>query len=101
MKPGDDFFQYANGKALEKLVIPSDRTSYGSFALLRELSDNRMKELVLGLANRTDLTPGSGFSPDGWDLSDRFAHNGRRQPVDGSLGICALYVGSGSADATR
>ena len=59
VKPGDDFFQYANGKALEKLVIPSDRTSYGSFALLRELSDNRMKELVLGLANRTDLAPGS------------------------------------------
>ena len=50
---------YANGAAVDKLVIPSDRTSYGSFALLRELSDNRMKELVLGLAARTDLTPGS------------------------------------------
>ena len=59
VKPGDDFFRYANGAAVDKLVIPSDRTSYGSFALLRELSDNRMKELVLGLAARTDLTPGS------------------------------------------
>ena len=59
VKPGDDFFEYANGKALEKLVIPSDRTSYGSFALLRELSDNRMKELVTGLAARRDLAAGS------------------------------------------
>ena len=59
VNPGDDFFRYANGAAFDKLVIPSDRTSYGSFALLRELSDNRMKELVTGLAARTDLTPGS------------------------------------------
>ncbi|QYC09956.1 M13 family metallopeptidase [Brevundimonas nasdae] len=59
VNPGDDFFRYANGAAIDKLVIPSDRTSYGSFALLRELSDNRMKELVTGLAARTDLTAGT------------------------------------------
>jgi putative endopeptidase len=59
VNPGDNFMEYANGTALKSLVIPSDRTSYGSFALLRELSDNRMKELVLGLAARTDLTPGT------------------------------------------
>ena len=59
VNPGDNFMDYANGTALKSLVIPADRTSYGSFALLRELSDNRMKELVTGLAARTDLTPGS------------------------------------------
>jgi putative endopeptidase len=59
VNPGDNFMEYANGTALKSLVIPSDRTSYGSFALLRELSDNRMKELVLGLAARTDLTAGT------------------------------------------
>ena len=57
--PGDNFFRYANGAALDKIQIPSDRTSYGSFALLRELSDNRLKEMVDGIAARTDLTPGS------------------------------------------
>ena len=40
VKPGDDFFQFANGKALEKRVIPSERTSYGYFGLLRALSDS-------------------------------------------------------------
>ncbi len=59
IKPGDDFFRYANGAAVDRIEIPSDRTSYGSFALLRELSDNRMKELVTGLAGRSDLAPGS------------------------------------------
>ncbi|MGH7025736.1 M13 family metallopeptidase [Brevundimonas sp.] len=57
--PGDSFFRYANGTAFDKLQIPSDRTSYGSFPLLRELSDNRMKALIQGLVARTDLTPGS------------------------------------------
>ncbi|MEF9944371.1 MAG: hypothetical protein RR758_09350, partial [Burkholderiaceae bacterium] len=57
--PGDSFFRYANGAALDKLEIPSDRTSYGSFPLLRELSDNRMKALIQDLVARKDLAPGS------------------------------------------
>ena len=56
---GDDFMRYANGAALDRLEIPSDRTSYGSFALLRELSDNRMKAMIDGLVARTDLTAGT------------------------------------------
>jgi len=59
VKPGDNFFRHANGAAIDQLTIPSDKTSYGSFALLRELSDNRMKALIEGLVARTDLTPGS------------------------------------------
>ncbi|MBD3833384.1 M13 family metallopeptidase [Brevundimonas bullata] len=59
VSPGDSFFRYANGAALDKLEIPSDRTSYGSFPLLRELSDNRMKALIQDLVARKDLTPGS------------------------------------------
>src|SRR5690606_28188014 len=35
--PGDSFFRHANGAAFDAMQIPSDRTSYGSFALLREL----------------------------------------------------------------
>ncbi len=57
--PGDNFMRYANGAALDRMVIPSDRTSYGSFALLRELSDNRLKLMIEGLAARTDLQAGS------------------------------------------
>lgn len=59
VNPGDNFMRFANGTALDAMQIPSDRTSYGSFALLRELSDNRVKAMIDGLAARTDLTPGS------------------------------------------
>ncbi|WP_426027118.1 M13 family metallopeptidase [Brevundimonas sp. TWP2-3-4b2] len=59
VNPGDSFMRYANGTALDSMQIPSDRTSYGSFALLRELSDNRVKAMIEGLTARTDLTAGS------------------------------------------
>ena len=59
VSPGDSFFRYANGTAFDNLQIPSDRTSYGSFNLLRELSDNRVKVMIDALAARTDLTAGS------------------------------------------
>jgi len=59
VNPGDSFFRYANGSALDRLQIPSDRTSYGSFNLLRELSDNRVKVMIDALVARTDLAPGT------------------------------------------
>ena len=59
VRPGDSFMRYANGAALDRMQIPSDRTSYGSFALLRELSDNRVKAMIEGLTARTDLVAGS------------------------------------------
>ena len=59
VNPGDSFMRYANGTALDAMQIPSDRTSYGSFALLRELSDNRVKAMIQGLTERSDLTAGS------------------------------------------
>ncbi|WP_140986003.1 M13 family metallopeptidase [Asticcacaulis tiandongensis] len=53
--PGDDFFRYANGKAVDRIVIPDDRTSYGSFLALRNLSENRLQAIVSELAGRSDL----------------------------------------------
>jgi len=46
VQPGDDFFQYANGSYLKTLQIPADRTRYGSFDALNELSQNRMRAVV-------------------------------------------------------
>ena len=44
--PGQDFFKYANGGYLKSLDIPADRSSYGSFDALRELSTNRMRAVL-------------------------------------------------------
>lgn len=43
IKPGDDFFEYANGAWIKKNPIPADKTSWGSFILLR---DNNNKNLI-------------------------------------------------------
>jgi putative endopeptidase len=46
VKPGDDFFQYANGTWYKNAVIPPDRTGTGSFPNLTILSEQRMTEIV-------------------------------------------------------
>ena len=56
VKPGDSFFNYVNGTAVANMVIPADKTSYGSFIALRDLSEARSKAIVEALAARKDLT---------------------------------------------
>jgi putative endopeptidase len=46
VKPGDDFFKYVNGKWAASTQIPADRTSYGSGAILGELSEQRIHALL-------------------------------------------------------
>ncbi|MDP1738578.1 MAG: M13-type metalloendopeptidase [Caulobacter sp.] len=46
VKPGDDFVSFSSGTYLSQLQIPADRTSWGSFNVLRELSDARIKAVI-------------------------------------------------------
>ena len=46
VKPGDDFFAYANGTWLEKTEIPADRSSYGAGSMLGEQTDRRVADLI-------------------------------------------------------
>ena len=55
VKPGDDFFDYANGTWYKNAVIPPDRTATGSFPNLTILSEQRMTAIVKGL--ETKLQP--------------------------------------------
>src|SRR5437879_3880092 len=50
VKPGDDFFRYCNGGWLSRTEIPADRGSVGAFLVLRDKSDQRVKDLVEGAA---------------------------------------------------
>jgi putative endopeptidase len=45
-KPGEDFFRYVSGNWAENTPIPADRSSYGAFAILRDLSEARLRALV-------------------------------------------------------
>jgi len=46
VSPGEDFFAYVSGTWAENTEIPSDRSSYGSFLALRDLSEARVRQLV-------------------------------------------------------
>ncbi|HEY4939862.1 MAG TPA: M13-type metalloendopeptidase [Rhizomicrobium sp.] len=68
VKPGDDFFEYANGTWFKNTEIPADRTSTGSFQDLRILSENRMKALIADLAARDPAT----LSPEEKQIRDLY-----------------------------
>ena len=46
VKPGDDFFAYASGTWYENFEIPPDRSSFGVFNQLDELSKNRVRDII-------------------------------------------------------
>ncbi len=50
IRPGDDFFQFANGDWLKRTVIPSDKTSYGAFDMLADLSEARVHGILDAIA---------------------------------------------------
>ncbi len=46
VKPGNDFFGYADGTAVTRMVIPGDHTSWGAFNILADLSRVRVQEIL-------------------------------------------------------
>src|SRR5436853_5935832 len=59
VKPGDDFFRYVNGKWVASAQIPADKTSFGSFVMLRDLSEARVHAILERWAAEKDLKSGS------------------------------------------
>ncbi len=68
VKPGDDFFLYADGTWLKQATIPPDRTSTGSFDDLEILSENRMKDIVQAL----EAKPYDQLDAEGKKLRDLY-----------------------------
>ena len=60
VRPGDDFFAYANGTWYTSFVIPSDHSSYGPFNVLEELSTERVRGIIeaAAAAHPASGTPG-------------------------------------------
>ncbi|MEG3157024.1 M13 family metallopeptidase [Lysobacter zhanggongensis] len=56
--PGADFFDYVSGTWASTTEIPSDRSSYGSFLVLRDLSEARVRKLLEGYALGDPATGG-------------------------------------------
>jgi predicted metalloendopeptidase len=58
VKPGDDFFLYANGTWLKNSEIPADRSSIGGFYITQVELEKRMDALMADI-NKSDAAAGS------------------------------------------
>ncbi|MBD0294990.1 MAG: M13 family peptidase, partial [Flavisolibacter sp.] len=54
VKPGDNFYLYANGGWLKRNPVPASKTRWGSFDVLREESSKRMQELLQDAVKNTN-----------------------------------------------
>ena len=59
VKPGDDFVAYASGKWAASTEIPADKVAYGSFNILGDLSEARVRAIVEKWAADGKLKAGS------------------------------------------
>jgi predicted metalloendopeptidase len=58
VKPGDDFFNYANGSWFKNTEIPADRSSIGAFFVTQQELEKRMDGLMADVA-KSDAAAGS------------------------------------------
>ena len=57
VRPGDDFFSYANGGYIKATEIPADRSWYGTVNLLRDLSEARVHVILDAAAAKAPVQP--------------------------------------------
>jgi len=50
VSPRGDFFRYVNGSWLQNFEIPTDRSGYGSFTVLREQSEEHVRAIIEDLS---------------------------------------------------
>jgi len=56
-KPGNDWGKFVNGTYIDKLEIPADRSNYGMFTKLRDLSQERTRGIIEGSAEAALKAP--------------------------------------------
>ena len=68
VRPQADFYRYVNGGCLEKIEIPGDRSSWGSYDMLEEMVNLRMQKIIHSLAKQPQRN-----SSGGQKISDLYA----------------------------
>ena len=85
IKPGDDFFKYANGTWLKRTTIPEDLVRFGNFDALNILSENRVHEILEEARQHpTDATAKIGAFYAAFMDEDRAEQLGAK-PLDSEL----------------
>jgi putative endopeptidase len=84
VRPQDDFFRYVNGRWVDTTPIPADLSSYGTFAMLRERSQEAVRGIIEA-EGRAQAAPGSNSQKVG-DLYKSFMDEAKIE----ALGIAPL-----------
>ncbi len=73
IRPQDDLFGHVNGRWLETVEIPSDRSSWGPFVQLADAAEAQVKEIIESLAVLTDSSADQADSEDARKIGDLYA----------------------------
>jgi len=84
VRPQDDFFRYVNGRWADDTPIPADQSGYGTFAILRDRSQEAVRAIIEAEA-RAQAAPGS-ISQKVGDLYKSYMDEARLE----ALGITPL-----------
>jgi endothelin-converting enzyme/putative endopeptidase len=95
VKPGDNFYLYANGGWLKREVIPPDRGSIGVFDALDDLSNQRTR-ILIEEAGKTSAPVGSNAQK----IADLY-HSYMDQPGIESRGLMPIEPGLKAIAAIR
>ena len=64
VKPGDDFYRYANGGWLKSASIPAGQSSYGTSAMLVEKTGRQVRELIQAATGQVGIYYASFMDQD-------------------------------------
>jgi len=92
VRPQDDFFRYVNGRWADDTPIPADQSSYGTFAILRDRSQEAVRAIIESEA-RAKAATGTNSQKVG-DLYQSFMDEARLEalgvtPLTGELSAIA------------
>jgi putative endopeptidase len=59
VKPGDNFFDYANGGWLKANPIPDEYSRYGAFEVLGKKNQEEIKSIIKEVSTKTDIEKGN------------------------------------------
>ncbi len=95
VRPQDDLYRHVNGSWLEKTVIPDDKPLTGSFSVLRDRSEEAVRDIVTGLGTPT---PADGPQSDAERIAGLYAGFMDTETID-RLGLSPLAEDLAAIDA--
>ena len=59
VRPQDDLYRYLNGKWLDSFQLPPDKSTYGSFTLIQDTTEEQLRSIVETLQQNGAAAPGA------------------------------------------